>query len=166
MRTNPNQLKKYLIKYIIVFLLFFVAGCAGTKGELNNNWIENRMASMSIEQKIGQMMAIAYTPKFYNQNNPEFKELENLVKNYHVGGFTFLKGNPYAAARCIDRFQDAAEIPLLVMSCTEWGLAMRVEEATSFMENMAVGATRSEEYAYEIGKISWESISPMRRCWM
>lgn len=156
MKTNPNHLIKNSIQYIFVFLLLFIIGCAGTKGELNNNWIENHMASMSIEHKVGQMMAIAYHPQFFNQDDPEFKELENLIKNYHVGGFTFLKGNPYTVARCNDRFQNAAEIPLLVMSCTEWGLAMRVEEATSFMENMAIGATRSEEYAYEIGKISAE----------
>jgi beta-glucosidase-like glycosyl hydrolase/CubicO group peptidase (beta-lactamase class C family) len=98
-------------------------------------------------------MAIAYHPKFYNQNNPEFKQLENRIKSYHVGGVTFLRGNPYAVVRCIERFQEAAEIPLLVMAGMEWGITMRVNEGTSFMENMAVGATRSEDCAYEIGKI-------------
>jgi hypothetical protein len=53
MKTNPNQLKKRSIQYAILLLLFLMVGCAGTKGKLNKNWVENQMASMSIEQKIG-----------------------------------------------------------------------------------------------------------------
>ena len=154
MKNNPIQLKKRLIQSVIFFLLLLMAGCAGTKGKPNENWVENQLASMSIEQKVGQMMVIGFRPKFYNQKNPQFERFENQIKNYHVGGIVFWKADPYEVARCIERFQGAAEIPLLVMAGMEWGLAMRVGESTSFMENMAVGATRSEDYAYEIGKIS------------
>jgi len=156
MKTNQNHFTKYSIRYLVLAVLLFLVGCAGTKGKPDTNWVEKQLSSMSIEQKIGQMIAIAYYPKFYNQNNPEFEQLENRIKNYHVGGFTFLKGDPYAVVRCIERFQNAAQIPLLVMAGMEWGVAMRVGEATSFMENMAIGATRSEEYAYEMGRICAE----------
>lgn len=155
-KTKLGQTIEHSIQFVILFILFLILGCAGTKDERTGNWVEDQLASMSIEQKVGQMMAIGFRPKFYNQENPQFKQLENQIKNYHVGGIVFWKGEPYAVARCIDRFQSVADVPLLVMAGMEWGLAMRVGESTSFMENMAVGATRSEEYAYEMGKICAE----------
>jgi beta-N-acetylhexosaminidase len=156
MKTSLFRLRNRLIEFGIFFLLMIIAGCAGTKGKPNENLVESQLTSMSIEQKVGQMMVIGFRPKFYNQNNPQFIRFENQIENYGVGGIIFWKGDPYAVARCINRFQGAAKIPLLVMAGMEWGLAMRVGEATSFMENMAVGATRSEEYAYEVGKICAE----------
>ncbi|MFQ5605148.1 MAG: glycoside hydrolase family 3 N-terminal domain-containing protein, partial [bacterium] len=47
-----------------------------------------------------------------------------------------------------------AELPLLVMADVEWGLPMRVDESTRFLQNMAIGATANETYAYEMGAIT------------
>ena len=109
MKTNPYPSIKISIQFAILFVLILMAGCAGTKGKPNENWVEHQLTSMSIEQKIGQMMVIGFRPKFYNQDNPQFKRFENQIKNYHVGGIGFWKGDPYAVARCIERFQSAAE---------------------------------------------------------
>ena len=95
MKTNSIQLKKRLIQSVIFFLLLLMAGCAGTKGKSNENWVENQLVSMSIEQKVGQMMVIGFRPKFYNQKNPQFDRFENQIKNYHVGGIVFWKADPY-----------------------------------------------------------------------
>ncbi len=147
-----NHSQKIKITGLLFMLL--IAGCAGTRHGKSARWVEHQLARMSIEEKIGQMMVITYSPRFYNQNDPQFQRLLNLVKNYHIGGISFYKGEPYAVARYIERLQNAAKIPLLVMADLEWGVAMRVADGTLFPENMAVGATRSEAYAYEIGKIT------------
>ena len=89
MKTNPYPSIKISIQFAILFVLILMAGCAGTKGKPNENWVEHQLTSMSIEQKIGQMMVIGFRPKFYNQDNPQFKRFENQIKNYHVGGIGF-----------------------------------------------------------------------------
>ena len=53
-------------------------------------------------------------------------------------------GDPYAVARTLNRLQAAAPLPLLAMVDNEWGMSMRVNATTDFLQNMAVGATRSE----------------------
>lgn len=147
-------MKNIIIKYFGLQFLLLVSGCAIIRMATHENWVDQQLASMTIEQKIGQMMVVDYTPHFYNQDNPTFKQLENRIKKYHVGSVGFYQGSPYTVARCIERLQKVADIPLFVMADMEWGISMRVSEGTTFLQNMAIGATRSEEYAYQMGKIT------------
>lgn len=145
----------YVIVYVAGFLLFF--GCAGNRPQTPPaNWVDNTLRSLTIEQKVGQMMGVMYQPRFYNENDPQFQQLLRRISDHHLGGITFFRGAPYAVARCIERLQEKADIPLLVMADMEWGVTMRVEEGTTFLQNMAIGATGSEEYAYEMGRITAE----------
>ncbi|MFQ5771454.1 MAG: glycoside hydrolase family 3 N-terminal domain-containing protein, partial [bacterium] len=141
-------------KYLAFLTLLFAMGCAGTGGQKGENWFNQKLSSMSIEQKVGQMMVPAYIPRFFNNDDKQFQRLLKLVKEYHVGGIMFYRGLPYEVARSIERLQEAAEIPLLVMADMEWGLSHRVEQSTRFLPNMATGATGNAQYAYEIGKIT------------
>ena len=143
-----------MIKYISIFTAILLLGCAGTAQKKKSNWVDEKLAGMTIEQKIGQMMGISFVPRFLNHDNLQYLRLVKLVNDYHIGGVMFFKGMPYEVARSIERLQAETEIPLLVMADTEWGLSMRVEQSTDFLQNMAIGATDSEEYAYEIGKIT------------
>ena len=147
--------KKFSRKWIFL-LMFLFAGCAGVRGPGKAKRVDRQLASLSIEQKVGQIMTINYKPKFYNRQSYAFKQLIKYVEKYHVGGVAISSGTPYAVARTIDQLQAAAKIPLLVMADMEWGTSMRVEGGTTFLPNMAIGATGSEEYAYEMGKITAE----------
>ena len=145
----------------ILLLLLLPLGCAGSLGSRDkvakgSKWVEKQLATLTVEQKVGQIMAIAYHPRFYNEADPHFRRMMALVREYHLGGATFYRGDPYAVARCIERLQSAAEIPLLMMADVEWGVTMRINEGTPFLQNMAVGATGSEDYAYEQGRITAE----------
>ncbi|MFQ5708513.1 MAG: glycoside hydrolase family 3 N-terminal domain-containing protein [bacterium] len=141
-------------KYAVFFTVLILVGCAGTSAKRGASWVSHKLATMSVEEKVGQMMVPAYVPRFFNEQDPQLKRLLRLVRQYHVGGVMFFKGAPYEVGRSIDRLQQAAETPLLVMADIEWGLQMRVAQGTRFPQNMAIGATGREDYAYEIGKIT------------
>jgi len=142
------------MKLIFLIGLSFLFGCAGTRPPEKTNWVEEQMAAMSLRQKIGQIMIPSLSPRFYNSEAPQIKELIRLIHDYQVGGVILFGGEPYATARTIERLQDHSALPLLIMSDVEWGLAMRVRGATGFLQNMAIGATGNEEYAYQAGKIT------------
>ncbi len=150
---NISKKRKKLQFFFLLIILWFT-GCAGVKKQAPENWVENQLTSMSLEQKIGQMMVINYAPRFFNDQNPRLEYLLTLVNKYHIGGVSLAKGAPYAVARTINKLQDAAETPLFVMADMEWGITMRVQEGTTLPPNMAIGATGSEEYAYQTGKIT------------
>ena len=104
----------------IIFII--ISGCAGNTKENTGSWVNYKLEKMSMEEKIGQMMVPAFIPRFFNDENEEYKWLIKLVKDKNIGGITFYRGHPYKAASAIERFQEAAEIPLLVMADMEWGL--------------------------------------------
>jgi len=144
-----------LMKKIIYLLpALFMFGCASMSVRSGESWAEYHLENMTLKEKIGQIMVPAFAPRFYNEENYQFKKLLKLVREYKVGGVMFWRGNPYSVARSIDRLQAAATLPLLVMADMEWGLPQRVDESTRFLQNMATGATGNEEYAYEIGRIT------------
>jgi len=150
-----NPVRKWKVLFLILFSIF-IASCAGTRMERKISWVDRQLKKMTLSQKVGQLMLLTYSPRFYNESDPQFQRLKQLIQKYHIGSIAFYKGNPYSIARSIQRFQEVAEIPLLVMADMEWGVEMRVEEGTLFLPNMAIGATRSDSFAYEMGKITAE----------
>lgn len=149
---------KHFSHHLLVFLtscfILLVTTCAGTKKVTPTNWVDSQLQSMTLEEKVGQMMALAYIPKFYHEENADFNRLLSCVKNYGIGGVMIFQGEPYAVARTLEKLQSSAEIPLWVMADIEWGVSMRVQEGITFLPNMAIGAIGSEEYAYQMGKIT------------
>ncbi|MFQ5652535.1 MAG: glycoside hydrolase family 3 N-terminal domain-containing protein [bacterium] len=138
----------------LAILLPIMTNCAGTHREGGGKWVERTLASLSVEEKVGQMMAAGVHPDFYNQDDPGFQRLLGLVESHHLGGVMFYGGMVYEVTRVIQRLQEKAPIPLLVMADAEWGMSMRVTQSTHFPRNMAIGATGSESIAYEVGKMT------------
>jgi len=147
---------RWISALIIFYALLLLPGCSGIRQERPADWVDQQIRSMTLDQKVGQMMVFGFTPNYYNNNDSRFEEFVDYVKECHAGGVIIWRGDPYAAARNIERLQSAADMPLMVMADMEWGTPMRINEGTYFLPNMAVGATGSEEYAYQMGKITAE----------
>lgn len=96
--------------------------------------IQHMLENMSIEQKIGQLFMVAALSD--TELNPGYERsvytlepdyVEDLIKNYHVGGVIFLgMGSRESQRAMVDRFQDCSELPLLMGLDAEWGSAMRL----------------------------------------
>jgi beta-glucosidase-like glycosyl hydrolase len=125
---------------------------------------------MKLEQKIGQFF---FPAVFINDTEENFKEIERLIKEYHIGGLTFFHSRASAATNyeakkiveqnensfarlkeLVIRFQKCASTPLLMSIDAEWGLAMRVENTPQYPYSISLGALpeRYEYLANEVGK--------------
>jgi beta-N-acetylhexosaminidase len=93
-----------------------------------------------------------------------FAEVRRWITEDKVGGMTMSLGSPIEVAAKINALQRLAAVPLLVSSDLEPGLQRLVGgvvlpyllqggSATLLTTNMAIGATRRESDAYEIGRI-------------
>lgn len=116
--------------------------------------IQAEIDTMSLEQKVGQLFMVPIRARFYNEQNPGFQQIKRWITKYHIGGISVYGGDAYAAARNIARFQMLSDRPLLVASTMEWGIPMRIAGGTRFPENMALGATRKPDFAYQEGVIT------------
>ncbi|HUU37509.1 MAG TPA: glycoside hydrolase family 3 N-terminal domain-containing protein [Candidatus Desulfaltia sp.] len=109
---------------------------------------------MTLEEKVGQMIAWRYNSHFVNLDSAYVGELVDLVNRKRIGGLIIFAGEVYETAHLTNYLQQQAKIPLLVAADFEWGAAMRINGTTLFPPLMALGAAGSEELAYEMGRIT------------
>ncbi len=146
----------------IIIVVRFMLGCApGVKVRDeaalfpgDPDWVEKTIRKMTLDEKIGQLVVTRYTGEFFNQDSPYLKNLEELVRKYHLGGLILFGGEALETAYFTNHFQKLARIPLLIASDLERGAGNQVTGATLFPPLMALGAADSEELAYEMGRIT------------
>ena len=116
--------------------------------EGQRRWVDSVYASMSVEQKLGQLLMI----DAFSQEGPnKRKKLEAQIAQYHIGGVIFSKGGPLRQADWLNRFQKISKIPLLVAMDAEWGLAMRLDSTYAFPWNMTLGAIKDRDLLRRTG---------------
>ena len=89
-----------------------------------------------------------------NEAGDEWRRLRRQARELGVGGFILFEGDIYESAVLIDRLQSQAPVPLLIGSDFERGAAFRIRNTLPLPWNMAVGATRSEQWADRQGRIT------------
>ena len=142
--------------FLILVLLFAIANTIAESNynvgySKNFSWAESKLKSMTLREKIAQMI-ITYSDGYYlDDDEKEFKRLKNLVENEKVGGVIFFKGKVLEEARLINKLQMISETPLLISQDFERGTAMRLDDGSLYPNNMGIGATRNPELAYKMG---------------
>ena len=110
-------------------------------------WGMKILRQLSLEEKIGQMIMPAIRGSDFNKS-----------RDIQFGGFILFEGGAYESVIVIEKLQASSKIPLLIGSDFERGANFRIHGTTSLPWNMAIGATQSEKWAYEQGKISEKDI--------
>jgi beta-glucosidase-like glycosyl hydrolase len=126
-------------------------------------------STLSLAARVGQLFMPA---AYIHDTEEEIEALESLVRNQQVGGLCFFHSRASVATNfgkpgdspaqvgslsrlkdLITRYQEAAEIPLLIAVDAEWGLGMRVEDAPSYPYALSLGALPGPftELLYQLG---------------
>lgn len=117
----------------------------------NSEWVKNKLSSMTLREKIAQMIVTNSFGLTLDKNDKEYKRLQDLVVNKKVGGVIFFKGNSIQEAELINDLQSQSETPLLISADFERGTKMRLDDGSLFPSNMGIGATRNPDLAYKMG---------------
>jgi beta-N-acetylhexosaminidase len=126
-------------------------------------WAERTLHKLSVEEKVGQLFMVWVRAGFLNVDSPDYLQLRDSMRKYHLGGFTmtvrweppFLyRSQPYEAAELLNRLQQDSKLPLLISADFERGVTMRLQGATEFPHAMAFGAAGKSEYAEAFGRIT------------
>ncbi|HEY4554056.1 MAG TPA: glycoside hydrolase family 3 N-terminal domain-containing protein [Bacillaceae bacterium] len=135
-----------------------------SKGE-RYSLIDNAIRSMSLEEKVGQMLMPDFRTWKGRNVTEMLPEIEQLVKQYHLGGVILFRENVVTTeqtTRLVADYQAAAEkYDLLLTIDQEGGIVTRLQSGTDMPGNMALGAARSEELAYNVGKAIGEELSAL-----
>src|SRR3954466_408169 len=131
----------------------------------HRRWIDRTMASLTLRQKIGQLMMPWVGGEYAAIGSPEFEQVRKWVQDDEVGGLVLSIGLPLSYAAKLNELQTRARVPLLIASDMENGPGMRLGNiyalpsmlpqggGTVFPPVMALGATRSEDLAFKLGQV-------------
>jgi beta-N-acetylhexosaminidase len=127
------------------------------------HWVESSLRSMTLEEKIGQLLFSTYHGSFTATDSATFAQMMHDINDLHVGGFiTITHGSPlgivkdqaYPTAVLANQLQSKSKLPLMIGADYERGTAMRQDEGTSFPTAMALAAAGNPQDAYTMGKIT------------
>ncbi|MBC6607191.1 serine hydrolase [Hymenobacter sp. BT188] len=113
------------------------------------NWVDSVYSSLTPDQRLGQLFMVA---AYSNKDRKHVLQIEELVRNYHIGGLMFLQGGPRRQAALTNRYQKLAKLPLLIAMDAEWGLDMRLDSSMHFAKAMTLGAMDDDQYVYQMGR--------------
>ena len=125
------------------------------------SWIDKTLASMSVDEKIGQLIIPATVGMFLSQDSEPFKQARRDITEFHVGGYHMLGEvnilhEPAGVALFINHLQELSRVPLWITADFEGGAGLRYIGATRLPRAMAIGATANSEMAYQAGRITAE----------
>lgn len=123
--------------------------------ESAQDWVEDTLASLTLEEKAAQLIAVRTFGFFENPQAEGFQKLLHEVNELGVGGVVVFASELETVPRLLNDLQKEAKVPLLVSADVERGLAFRVQRGTVPLPwAMAIGATRSEEAARFTGEVT------------
>ena len=121
-------------------------------------WVEQTLAGMSLEERVGQMLMVRAFGEYYASDNETRQALESLVRDLAVGGVILFRSEVYEGAALLSDLQAissaAGHVPLIMASDFEWGADFRINSAVGMPTAMAVGATQDVAAAEWMGRAS------------
>ncbi len=117
-------------------------------------WARKTLDKMTLEEKIGQMIACRYMGRFVSLDSDYLRNLVALIRQKKIGGLIIFGGDVYETAHLTNFLQEKVRVPLLIAADFEWGAAMRINATTLFPPFMALGATGSEDLAYQMARVT------------
>ena len=123
--------------------------------------VEKTLASMTIDEKIGQLIIPAMIGMFLSQDSEAFQQARRDISEFHVGGYHMLGEvnilhEPAGVALLINHLQELSKVPLWITADFEGGVGLRYIGATRLPRAMAMGATANPDLAYQAGRITAE----------
>jgi len=152
------MLKDFRIRLLLLLLavtgLLISSSAPNDKGErpitaAEQNWVDSVMNTLTPDQRLGQLFMVA---AYSNKDKKHVQHIDDLVRNYNIGGLMFLQGGPRRQASLTNRYQAEAKVPLLIALDAEWGLDMRLDSSMHFAKEMTLGAMDDDQYVYQMGR--------------
>lgn len=160
-------------RFLLLFLVFLLTGCGYKKdNEINNSItndekeningtdeimreekepIDDKINSMTLDEKIGQMIITGFNGSEYNDN------MDRLINEYKVGGVILFARNIEDSNQMIDLTRALQEnnnnLPLFISIDEEGGRVSRLpDDVEKFPSAFTIGLINDQQTAYENGK--------------
>lgn len=129
-------------------------------------WADSVLMTLSPRDRAAQLVWPQVFADYVANQSPGWERLTQLIGTQHVGGFVMSIGSPLETVAKINAMQKLSAVPLLIGADYEAGAGFRTRGgyflpnaiylggATLFPQQMALGATRDTNLAYEQGRVT------------
>src|SRR5215470_7328038 len=95
-------------------------------------WANEELRRMSLDEKIGQLIAVGINATFLNQDSEAYRTLKHYIEDDKVGSLILFRGPVYESVILVNRMQQLAKYPLLISADLEAGAGMRFDDTVNF----------------------------------
>lgn len=113
-------------------------------------WVERMLASLSLDEKIGQVLMTAQ----FDWSESTVGDMEAKLARFQPAGFFHMGGVPAELLRGVPRLAAATRIPPMIASDFESGVGHMLRCGTRLPRPMARGQQGSAAEEYELGRIT------------
>lgn len=148
------MLKRLLYLALPLAAAALAAGAVTTRLEMQvdrsacDRWVDSVYNSLTERQRVAQLIF----PKTMPAQGPgTMATIKRYVQTNDIGGLLFTAGTLEQYAEMTNMAQSLSKVPLLMTFDGEWGLAMRINGAPKYPNNMACGAANDTALMYRYG---------------
>ncbi len=128
-------------------------------------WVDSTLATLTLRERVAQMVMVWMLGDYTSTRDSTYQQVIGWVERDRIGGISMSLGTPIEVAAKLNDLQRRARVPMLVSADLEPGLG-RLEgglfahymldagSATVFPPAMGIAATRRDEDAYDVGRIT------------
>lgn len=138
-----------MMRFKSLFIFLFLLNGIAAKAQDAEFWYDYQLKQMTLDQKIGQLFMVA---AYSNKEAAHTAEIENLIRNYQIGGLIFFQNDPLKQAYLTNYYQSLSKTPMMIGIDGEWGLAMRLQQTQKFPYAITLGALQNDSLMREVGK--------------
>jgi beta-glucosidase-like glycosyl hydrolase/CubicO group peptidase (beta-lactamase class C family) len=155
-------MKKSCFKLLLTVTLLISSAATGRAAENNVPWkaytgdrrIDSMLNTMTVREMIAQLI---WVPAWADEKGGNFRQVEQLVEKYGIGGVIFFEGSRDLQVDYTKRLAGVSRIPLIIALDAEWGTGMRLREVEDFPYQMTLGALQNDSLIYRMGSaVAWQ----------
>ncbi len=121
---------------------------------LEDRRVDSIINTMTVREMIAQLI---WVPAWAGEPGDNFRQVEELVVKYGIGGVIFFEGTTAAQVDFTRRLDSITGIPLIIAQDAEWGTGMRLADVEDFPYQMTLGALQDDSLIYRMGAaIAWQ----------
>ncbi len=115
------------------------------------HWVDSVYHQLNEDERIGQLFMVAAYSGGPKENT---QQIESLLQQHQIGGLIFMQGGPVRQAVLTNRYQEMAQVPLLIGMDGEWGLGMRLDSVIDLPKQMTLGAANDSATCKVMGMLA------------
>ena len=145
---------------VVAVLLLTFSGVRPVENNLpwkefaGNQKVDSILSTMTVREMIAQLI---WVPAWADEKGGNYRQVEDLVTKYGVGGVIFFEGSRDLQVDFTERISQVSKIPLIIAQDAEWGTGMRLREVEDFPYQMTMGAVQNDSLIYKMGAaVAWQ----------